>query len=197
VGEMAQLDMFTVTALDPPWRDNRDTMEFPFLSLQKGRTAAIEYHSDRVSLEVQAPAKYGLASIWDWDIVIFAASHLNDAIEAGNTPSPRVRFVPHDCLKQLGRGTGGKDYRELVQSIRRLRMTTIITNIRTAEKSGLSPGYPTTASPSDTRAAPSRRTTMRASRTRPGRGRSSFPPGCSIRSYVAGKSWRFIRIISN
>jgi plasmid replication initiation protein len=136
VREMAQIDMFTVTALDPPWRDNRDTMEFPFLSLQKGRTAAIEYHSDRVSLEVQAPAKYGLASIWDWDIVIFAASHLNDAIEAGNTPSPRVRFVPHDCLKQLGRGTGGKDYRELVQSIRRLRMTTIITNIRTDDNSG-------------------------------------------------------------
>ncbi len=133
---MTQLDMFTVSVLDPPWRDNRDAMEYPFLSLQKGRTASIEFRSDRVSLEVQAPVKYGLASIWDWDLIIFAASHLNDAMEAGHLPSPRVRFVPHDCLKQLGRGTGGKDYRDLVQAIRRLRLTTIITNIRADDDGG-------------------------------------------------------------
>ena len=136
MGEIAQLDMFTISALDPPWRDNRDAMEYPFLSLQKGRTTAITFRSENVSVEVQAPQKYGLASIWDWDLIIFAASHLNDAIEAGHKPSPRIRFVPHDCLKQLGRGTGGKDYRELVQTIRRLRMTTIITNIRTDDESG-------------------------------------------------------------
>ena len=81
--------------------------------------------------------KYGLASVWDWDLIIFAASHLNDAIEAGLKVSPRIKFTPHDCLKQLGRGTGGKDYRELVQGIRRLRMTTVITNIRGDDDSGL------------------------------------------------------------
>jgi plasmid replication initiation protein len=127
---LAQLDLFTVSTVDPPLRDNRDTMEFPFLSLQKGRTKSIEYRRGGVAIEVHAPVKFGLASIWDWDLIIFAASHLNEAIEAGIQPSPRIRFVPYDCLKQLGRGLGGKDYRELAQSIRRLRMTTIITNIR-------------------------------------------------------------------
>ena len=34
--------------------------------------------------------------IWDWDLIIVAASHLNDAIEAGLKPSPRIRFVPYE-----------------------------------------------------------------------------------------------------
>ena len=38
MGEVVQLDIFTVNTVDPPWRDNRDAMEYPFLSLQKVRT---------------------------------------------------------------------------------------------------------------------------------------------------------------
>jgi plasmid replication initiation protein len=136
MGAVIQLDIFAVNSVDPAWRDNRDTMEFPFLSLQKGRTKAIEYRKGPVSLAVYAPEKFGLASIWDWDLIIFAASHLNQAIEAGLKPSPRVQFVPYDCLRQLGRSTGGRDYKELAQSIRRLRMTTVITNIRGSDGAG-------------------------------------------------------------
>ena len=43
MGKVIQLELFRVTAADPPWRDNRDAMEFPFLSLQKKRTRPIEY----------------------------------------------------------------------------------------------------------------------------------------------------------
>lgn len=136
MGEATQLELFVVSAFDPPWRDNRDAMEWPFLSLQKGRTAPIEFSAGNISIEVTAPAKYGIASIWDWDLIIFAASHLNEAIEQNLVPSRRLQFVPHDCLKQLGKGTGGKDYRELAQTIRRLRLTTIITNIRAEDDSG-------------------------------------------------------------
>lgn len=125
-----QLDMFTVSALDPPLRDNRDAMEYPFLSLQKRRTQAIEYRARNVSVEVHAPAKFGIATIWDWDLIIFAASHLNDALEQGLEVSPRVRFSPHDALRQMGRTTGGRDYKELAASIKRLAATLIITNIR-------------------------------------------------------------------
>lgn len=80
--EAVQIDMFTVTTLDPPLRDNRDAMEYPFLSLQKGPTKSIEFRTANIALEVNAPEKYGLANIWDWDLIIFAASHLNEAIEA-------------------------------------------------------------------------------------------------------------------
>jgi plasmid replication initiation protein len=44
--------------------------------------------------------------------------------------APR-RLRPYDCLRQLLRHTGGKDYRELANAVRRLYMTTVITNIRT------------------------------------------------------------------
>ena len=136
MGEIIQFDMFTVSTLDPPLRDSRDVMEYPFLSLQKRRTKPIEYRNSKVSIEVHAPEKFGVATIWDWDLIIFAASHLNEAIERGGKPAPRIRFSPHDALRQMGRTTGGRDYRELANAIRRLRMTTIVTNIRYDDGAG-------------------------------------------------------------
>jgi plasmid replication initiation protein len=136
MGEVVQLEIFGVSAVDPPWRDNRDAMEYPFLSLQKKRTRPINYRKGNVHLSIAADVRFSIATIWDWDLIIFAASHLNDAIEAGLSPSPRIRFVPYDCLRQLGRSTGGKDYWELAQSIRRLRATLVITNIRQDDGAG-------------------------------------------------------------
>ena len=136
MGEIIQFDMFTVSTLDPPLRDSRDVMEYPFLSLQKRRTKPIEYRNSKVSIEVHTPEKFGVATIWDWDLIIFAASHLNEAIERGGKPAPRIRFSPHDALRQMGRTTGGRDYRELANAIRRLRMTTIVTNIRYDDGAG-------------------------------------------------------------
>ena len=130
MGEIIQLNMFTVSALDPPLRDNRDVMDYPFLALQKRRTKPIEYRSKNIQISIAADTRFSIASIWDWDLIIFAASHLNDAVERGGEPSPRIRFSPHDALRQMGRGTSGRHYRELWQAIRRLRATLIITNIR-------------------------------------------------------------------
>lgn len=129
-------DIFTVNTVDASWRDNRDCMEYPFLSLQKVRTKPIEYRKGDIHLSIAADMRYSIATIWDWDIIIFAASHLNDAIEAGLAPSPRIQFAPHDCLRQIGRHTGGRDYKELANGIRRLRMTTVITNIRGEDGAG-------------------------------------------------------------
>jgi plasmid replication initiation protein len=136
MGEAVQLEIFGVSAVEPPWRDNKDAMEYPFLALQKKRTRPITYRKGNVHLIIAADIRYSIATIWDWDLIIFAASHLNDAIEAGLKPSPRIRFVPYDCLRQIGRGTSGRHYRELAQSIRRLRMTTVITNIRHDDDAG-------------------------------------------------------------
>ena len=134
MGDGGQLDLFTVTAIDPPWRDNRDAMGYPFLSLQKRRTAPVEFEHEGVSVEVYAHPKFGIATIWDWDIIIFASSHINEAIESGRKVSPRIDFAPHDCLKQIGRSTGGTDYKHLADAIRRLHATSVITNIREADQ---------------------------------------------------------------
>ena len=42
-----QTEMFEVVAYDPPLRDQRDVMEYPFLSIQKGRTKPIVFSDDR------------------------------------------------------------------------------------------------------------------------------------------------------
>jgi plasmid replication initiation protein len=141
MGEVVQLEIFTISTVDPPWRDNRDAMEYPFLSLQKKRTRPITYRKGNIHLSIAADVRFSIATIWDWDLIIFAASHVNDAIEAGLSPSPRIRFVPYDCLRQLGRSTGGKDYRELANAIRRLTATLVITNVRSEDQSGEEGGF--------------------------------------------------------
>jgi plasmid replication initiation protein len=103
MGDLVQLSLFTVSTVDPPWRDNRDAMAYPFLSLQKRRTTPIEFERNGLSIGVHAPAEFGLATIWDWDLIIFAASHLNQAIEDGRKPARRISFVPYDCMKQIRR----------------------------------------------------------------------------------------------
>lgn len=136
---LRQLELFSgviVTDVNPPLRDNRDTMEFPFLSLQKKRTLPIKFQGNGISLEVYAPFQFGIATIWDWDLIIFAQSHINEKLNRGCEVGPRIRFVPYDALQQMGRDTGGTNYRKLVQTIRRLRVTTVITNIRYDDEAG-------------------------------------------------------------
>ncbi|MGZ9032951.1 MAG: replication initiator protein A [Rhodospirillales bacterium] len=154
MGKVVQLELFRVTAADPPWRDNRDAMEYPFLSLQKKRTRPIEFKANGVHLSVGADSRFSIATIWDWDVIIFGASHLNECIEDGRRPAPRIAFVPYDCLKQLLRHTGGQNYRELANAVGHLYATTVITNIRT-EDGGERPsaGSTTTGSRKNTTAA--------------------------------------------
>ena len=81
--EAVQLEIFGVSAVEPPWRDNRDAMEYPFLALQKKRIKPIEYSARGIHISINSDQRFSIATIWDWDLIIFAASHLNDAIEAG------------------------------------------------------------------------------------------------------------------
>ena len=69
MSDFEQFTLFQVTAFDPPLRDSRDVMEYPFLSIQKGRRRPIEFTSadKRVQLHISAPEAFGIATIWDWD----------------------------------------------------------------------------------------------------------------------------------
>jgi len=133
-----QIEMFRVSAFDPPLRDNRDVMEYPFLAIQKGRRKPIEFTSadGRVTVHVSGNSETGIANIWDWDLMIYLSAQVNDAIEQGGKPSQWVEFPPYDALRYMGRSTGGKDYKELVKVIRRLAGTDIITSIRITDTEG-------------------------------------------------------------
>lgn len=120
-------------------RDYQETMQRPFFSLSKRkRLKPIEYVSpDRsVTVHVAPNPTYGMATIWDADIMIYLASHLNELRERGtNDISPVVRLQPGDLLKRICWGTSGRAYERLVSALDRLQATTIKTNIRAKAKS--------------------------------------------------------------
>ncbi len=133
-----QIDLFQVSAFDPPLRDNRDVMEYPFLSIQKGRRKPIEFTSPdgKIRVEINGNEKYGIATIWDWDLMIYLSAHVNECVEQGGTPSPWVEFPPYDALRYMGKTIGGRQYKELAQTIRRLFGTSVFTTIRLDETQG-------------------------------------------------------------
>ncbi len=130
----AQFDLFIPLMRDLPLKDQRETMERPFFSLQKRkRLKPIEYQSadGEVRVKVEAVPAYGMATIWDGDILIWAASALNRLREEGRNDIPReLKTTAYDLLRSIQRDTGGKGYVELKAALDRLATTTIFTSIR-------------------------------------------------------------------
>lgn len=129
-----QFDLFVPFVTDLPLRDQRETMERPFFSLAKRkRLQPIRYVSPDggVYVDVFPNPEFGMATIWDADILIWAASTLNTMKNAGINDLPRtLSFQAYDLLKTIGRDTGGREYRLLRDGLGRLQSTTIKTNIR-------------------------------------------------------------------
>jgi plasmid replication initiation protein len=129
-----QFDLFLPTIVDLRFRDQKDTMERPFFSLSKSkRIKPIEYvnEKDGIFVTVQPHQDYGMATIWDADILIWAASVLCDMKNRGTNDIPReLKFQPHDLLRAIARSTGGRDYAQLRDSLERLKTTVVTTNIR-------------------------------------------------------------------
>ena len=132
--ERSRLDPFVVATGDAPPRDQRDLMERPFFSLAKAkRVTPILYESGEVRVEVFGMADYGMATIWDADILIWAASQLVEAENNGLRTSRFFRFTPYQLLMAIGRATGAREYRLLKNALIRLQSTSIRTTIRQGE----------------------------------------------------------------
>ena len=129
-----QFDMFLPYLADLPLRDQREMMERPFFSLAKSkRVKPIDYRSPdgKLWVHVSANPDYGMATIWDADILIYCASVLADMARRGINDVPRkLHLMPYDLLRAIGRPTTGRAYELLGQSLDRLVATTIKTNIR-------------------------------------------------------------------
>ena len=129
-----QFDLFLPYLADLPLRDQREMMERPFFSLAKSkRVKPIDYQSPdgKLWVHVSANADYGMATIWDADILIDCASVLADMARRGVNDVPRkLHLMPYDLLRAIGRPTTGRAYELLGQALDRLVATTIKTNIR-------------------------------------------------------------------
>jgi plasmid replication initiation protein len=132
--QKGQFDLFSPYLAEMPLRDQRETMERPFFSLAKSkRIKPIDYQSPdgSVWVTVKAVPDYGMATIWDADILIWAASALTALKDRKANDIPRtLHFHPAEMLRGINRGVGGENYERLRAALGRLQSTTIQTNIR-------------------------------------------------------------------
>ena len=132
--ERAFLAPFVVASGDASPRDQRDLMERPFFSLAKGkRTAPILYAAGDVRVEVHGMPEHGMATIWDADVLIWAASQIVEAQNLGYRTSRFLRFTPYQLLIATGRQTGAREYKLLRGALARLQSTVVATTIRNGE----------------------------------------------------------------
>ena len=133
-----EFDLFIPLMGDLPLKDQRETMERPFFSLQKRkRVKPIEYSSPdgETWVKIEAIPAYGMATIWDADILIWAASTLNRMREQGVNDIPRtLRTTSYDLLRAIKRDTSGRAYQELQAALQRLQTTSISTSIRAPKR---------------------------------------------------------------
>jgi len=134
----SQFDLFIPLIHDLSLKDQREIMERPFFSLAKRkRLKPIEYTSPDGDtwVKVSGNAEFGIATIWDADVMIWAASQLNRMKEQGINDLPRtLRTTSYDLLRAIKRDTGGKSYQELQAALQRLESTTIQTSIRAPKR---------------------------------------------------------------
>jgi plasmid replication initiation protein len=130
-----QLDLFVALIGDIPLRDDREAMSAPMVSLSKKPPSELEWRGPSGQrVRISATTGSTIATIYDFDIVIWAISQVNAAIERGKEPGPTITFRPYDLLRAIGRGTSGRDYERLKSAIGRLRATRIETTIRRRNK---------------------------------------------------------------
>jgi plasmid replication initiation protein len=132
VGAEAQtLKVFRALPGDLNTRDSQDLMAYPFFSLAKTkRCVPIEFKTKDVSLTVEGTAEHGIATIWDADVLIWAASQIIEARDQGMETSRLLVATPYEILRFIGRTTSIRDYERLRAALDRLQSTTIATSIR-------------------------------------------------------------------
>ncbi len=129
-----QGDLFICDVTDAVLKDIMPQMEHPFYSLSKKPDTAIRrYEHNGNWLEI-TPSVKGLATIYDKDILIYCISQIIAKMKQGEEVSKRVRINSFELLKFTNRGTAGKDYTALANSLKRLGGTRITTNIRTGDE---------------------------------------------------------------
>ena len=84
-----QLDLFVALVGDIPFRDDREAMSAPLVSLAKRSPDYLEWTGPS-GQKVEISAKTGgIATIYDFDIVIWGISQINAGIERGRDPVDR------------------------------------------------------------------------------------------------------------
>lgn len=134
---MEQGELFVCEIANWPVKDDLASMEVPLFSLSKGRDLEQrEYRRGNRYLRV-IPSSVGSATVYDKDLLLYISSqiveqlNLNKAQGQDKPVSKTVVVYSTDFLTGTERGEGGASYDRIIDMLRRLRGTTIETNIPT------------------------------------------------------------------
>jgi len=129
-----QGELFLCDITDAALKDDMASMEHPFFAITtKPDTRKRRYENGNSWLEI-VPSVNGLATIFDKDILIFAASQMMAARKAGRPISQEMILTAKDILVFTNRHTGGRDYDLLADALARLQGTQYQTNVVTGKK---------------------------------------------------------------
>lgn len=108
-------------------------MEHPLFALKSKDIKDKFYTKGNVTISIE-PTSVGIATIFDKDVWIYAISKMHEAIKKGQEIDRIIYFTAYDFFKVTNRGNGGKSYKDLEDSLKRLKGTTITTNIKYEHK---------------------------------------------------------------
>jgi len=96
-------------------------MERPFFSPAKAkRVTPILYQPGETQVQVYSLHEHGMATIWDAEVLIWAASQILAEQDRGLPTSRFFRFTPYQPLIAIGRATGNREYQLLKGALTRL-----------------------------------------------------------------------------
>ncbi|WP_308918146.1 replication initiator protein A [Jannaschia sp. LMIT008] len=124
-----QGDLFVCDITDVILKDDMASMEHPFYSLSKKPDREPRRYEYKDAWIEFRPSIKGLPTIYDKDLIIYAISQLIAGVREGRPISKRVQIDPYAFLVFTQRGTGGRDYDALCDSIDRIDGTRFRTNI--------------------------------------------------------------------
>lgn len=122
-----------IPARERSLRDFAEMMEVPFLALSKNRKNPIIYESEdgEVKIKVSRHTEHFVASIYDWDIILFVAGKMQEILNEAKDIPPRTMVFPrHELLKTIHKHNVNTQQKRLEDSLHRLRRTAIDTTIR-------------------------------------------------------------------
>ena len=132
--EQSYGDLFIATASDVSPKSHQDLMSRNWFSLSKRkRTEPIIHEYGDNWVKITGNAKYGMANIYDQDLLLFIITQYIHAINGGETIDGRntFQFTGYEFRQFCNKAKrGGREYIELWASLQRLHNTFVETNIR-------------------------------------------------------------------
>ena len=117
---------------------DRHTMEHPFFSLSKKKDIKPRHYESpdgKVKIDIK-PTSDGLPTIWDKDLLIYAATLIREAMNRGTMGEENrpIQIDTWNFLESTVKGDGTQQYKGLLSTLRRLKGCNIETDIETGDE---------------------------------------------------------------